>query len=400
MVYLYGVTHGGQWIDFLSGRSGEIDIIPTKEMIEDLSRFPKGTKIGLEALSKKDWGDVNLDLFMRPFDPPEPRFEDDKIAMRPYYEDNNQAYWKNLEEICLNFGFEVVFLENKNIWLRYNESVIKMVENEATRRNLLCKEEGESDEDYARKLIRFNSERYKENILSRKIHEIERDDSLLGAIKSSKVDISINGIAHSDYWVANSENINSRFGFSFEGYSAEVAINDLEFFRGNTLFVNNLTPDPKRVFERQCLERTVKLIETGRISDREPRFIGTWNIHSPYNGYFEIFVDKSRNGFCGEIIDCLGDADFEGEISDKEIKFTKKYKQEKCLNRANKKEIAYRGIIRNGNVFGFYENSYFLEQFYATPGSPKNIIDLGMSWYDYERDNKPELENLAKGFFN
>ena len=179
MVHLYGVTHEGQWITFFQGYAGRMIISPTEKLISDLSKFPRGTKVGLECMCKQDWEEVEAHLFKLPFNPPEPRFDDQEYASRPYYEKEHNDYWVQLGRVCSNLGFEVIFLENKNVWFEYNKTMVRFAENEAKRRNLLVVEKGESDEHYDRKRIGFNVERYKEMIFVRKIHEIEDRKSVV-----------------------------------------------------------------------------------------------------------------------------------------------------------------------------------------------------------------------------
>ncbi len=399
MVYLYGVTHGGYWNDFLTGRAGEMRISPTKELIADLSRFPKGTKVGFECMNKKDWDEVKLHLLMLPFEPSEPRFEDQRFAPQPHYRADCSHYWNKLEEVCLDLGFGVAFLEDKNLWFKYNETIVKTAENEAKRDNLSVKETGESDEHYNRKRIGFNLDRYKEEISARKIHEIDRDNQLIGAIKSSGVNVAFVGIGHSDYWIANSQIIQSNFGLNFEGYSAEVPKIETRPWEGLTVFNKDTKPSLRNAFVRNSLERAVKLLETGRLSDKKPSLVGTWDINNPLQGYFEMFADGNGKTIHGEIIDCLGDADFEGEISNRTIRLVKKYRQDRCSDGASLREIVYKGIVRDGNIVGYFVMGGFGQPFYATSGQRGDFADLGMLWYHSLKRYRRGMESLRDGLF-
>ena len=398
MVYLYGVTHGAYWKDFFGGTRGEIEILPTKGLISDLEKFPKGTKIGLESLSKKDLDEVKWHLHDLPFNPPKPRFKDQECASKPYYTNNVMAYWNFLEEECSNLGFDILFLEDKNIWFEYNQVMIKIAENKARMMNRLVLEKGESYEHYDRKRIGLIIEEHKENTLARKIHEIERGNHLLREIKSSGASIAVVGKAHADYWMANSSAMQSNFGVFFESYSTEVPRTE-DSWRGLTVFNKDAKPDFRNAFIRESLEREIKLLDSGRFFDREPRYIGTWDVHDPIRGYFEMFVNGNKQVFGkvnGEIIDSLGDADFEGEISNKEIRFIKRYRQNKSSQDAILNEIVYKGIIRNGNVIGYFSIEGFKKPFYATSKKPKDFIDLGMSWVSSEKRYKKEIKSLIE----
>lgn len=349
MVHLYGVTHGGQWEEFF-GRSGEIKVLPSAGLLEDLKKFPKGTKVGIESLEKKDLDEVEKHLLTLPFNPPLPRFSEDTF-LRPYYGQGSHDYWEVLRKNCLEQGFKIVFLDQKEKWFKYNKALIKNVENEARRINLSVLEKGETKGNYHRKIIEFNLERYKEELLLKKIHEIERDKGLLHSIKSSKVEVAVVGEGHSSYWMANPEKIFSDFGIKFESYSTECLGEPV--ILGETIFNKNSKFNAQISFERRNLERGLKLLEDGRLSDRAPDFIGTWDIHNPLRGYFEMFVDRNGEKIKGEIVDCLGDADFEGEESRGEMRFVKQYRAIKPFDKVPGR-VLYRGIIRGEEIAGFF----------------------------------------------
>jgi len=399
MVYLYGVTHGGYWSNLLTGYAGEMNISPTRELVADLSRFPRGTRVGLEFMSEQYWREVQLHLLTLPFNPPDPRFEDQEFASRPSYAADKAYYWDILQKVCSGLGLDVVFLEDKNLWLEYNKVLIRSAENGARRSNLFVKEKGESDEHYERKSIVFSLERHEEVISARKIHEIDRDNQLLKAVKSLGVDVVFVGIGHSDYWMANHRSIQSNFGLNFEGYSAEVPKMDVRPWDGLTVFVKNAQPNLRNAFIRASLERAIRLLETGRLSDRKPDFIGTWDVDNPLGGYFEMFVTRNGKAIHGEIVDCLGDADFEGEVKNREMRFVKKYRQDRCSEGASLKEIAYRGIVRNGDIIGYFVIDGWGKPFYATLQPADDFVDLGMSWNSSAKRYKKGIKSLRKRLF-
>lgn len=397
MVHLYGMVHGGCVTSILGSR--DFEVFPTQELMFDLlNKFQIGTRIGIEDLSKQDWADVAWHLSNLPFSPPEPRFKDDEPQARPYYKLSDHDYWGTLEELCSGLGFEVVFLEDKATWFKYNRSIVKRAENAAVRKNLLVQEEGESKDHYDRKRISFNLEKYKEDILIRKIHEIERDDKVLEKIKSSGVEAALVGIGHSDYWIANSQKVRSCVGLEFESYSTEVPTKDGKSFTKQT-FVNNAKPDLKTVFNRNSLERSIRLLETGGFSDRKPDLVGTWDISNPSQGYFEMFVNRNGKNVSGVIVDCLGDSDFEGEIRNGEVRFVKRYKQGSCSEEASSTEVVYKGIVRNQEIIGWFVMGGCGERFYATSNHVDDFVDLAMSGYSSANRYKRGLESLSKRLF-
>ncbi len=400
MVYLYGVIHGGRWNDFLTGSNGEIEIFPTAELITDLSRFPRGTRVGLESMSKEDWEDVRAHIVALPFNPPEPRFEDRRFVPQPFYREGAFGYWDKLVDVCTGSGFDVVFLDDKNLWFKYNKAIVQIAENEVRRSNLLVKEKGESDEYYDRKRIGFNLDRCKEEISARRIHEIDRDTQLLQAIKSLKVDVAFVGLGHSDYWMANPLITSSKFGLNFEGYSTEVPRMDAHKWEGLIIFNKDTEPNLRNAFIRDSLERAIRLVETGKLTERKPTFVGTWDIHNPLEGYFEMFVEKDGGIISGEIVDCLGDANFEGKIPDGTIRFVKRYMPGKCSDGASLKDITYKGIVREGNVIGYFVIDGFGKPFYATQKQEIDFIDLGMSWIHSSERYEEDMKSLKDRLFS
>lgn len=398
MVHLYGVMHGG-CVTSISG-SREFEVLPTQGLVSDLlNRFPIGTRIGIEDLSKQDWADVVWHLSNLPFNPPEPRFIDDEPQDSPRYKLSGHDYWGTLEELCSGLGFEVVFLEDKAAWFKYNELIVKRAENAAVRKNLLVREDGENKEHYDRKRISFNLEKHKEDILIKKIHEIERDDKLIENIKSSEVDVALVGLGHSDYWIANSQKVQEGIGLEFESYSTEVFTKEDKFF-AKQIFVNNANPDLRRVFNRNSLERSIRLLETGRFSDRKPDLVGTWDISNPSQGYFEMFMDRANGKLVsGMVFDCLGDARFEGELYKREIRFVKKYLPDSCSEEASPSEIVYKGIVRNQEIIGWFVIGGCGERFYATSNHVDNFLGLAMDGYSSARRYTRGLESLSKRLF-
>ena len=400
MVYIYGVTHGGWWRDWMNGRAGEIEVVPTQEFIRDLRRYPSGTKVGIEALLPQEMEEVREHITTLPFNPPEPRDEDGRRAGRPGYERASDIYWERLGGMCAELGFEVVFLEDKNVWFKYNEAIIKLAEGNA-RRNLLVVEEGESDEHYDERRLRFNADEYIEAIVARKIHEIDRDNALLRAIKSNSIDIAVAGIGHADYWMANTYEIAKKFGVTFNGCSTERPARQIPHWKGQTIFTKDDKPDLESAFERVCLERTCKAIETGRLTNKVPDMVGTWDVHDPYRGYFELFIDKTKQGFSGEIVDGLGEADFEGRISDGEMQFVKRYREGRRSSEAVKQPVTYRAMIVGNEMPGFFAVGRSSSgSFYATREQIKSPFELALRWNKYERGHSKELKALAKRFFN
>jgi len=103
---------------------------------------------------------------------------------------------------------------------------------------------------------------------------------------------------------------------------------------------------------------------------RIPDFIGNWMIDNPSQGLlsylwgstgdFSLFVDKAdrrcdgKSRIRGRIEDEFGSATFRGEISDDEIKFTKRYSRQAIRRGAAPVRIEYIGRKSSDSFRGVY----------------------------------------------
>ena len=71
--------------------------------------------------------------------------------------------------------------------------------------------------------------------------------------------------------------------------------------------------------EFDFLERQIKLVKEGRITDGTPDYVGTWDM-DPFEGYFEVYVqDTDGENISGVIEDVNGSASFEGKVDESEV---------------------------------------------------------------------------------
>ncbi|MDO8660363.1 MAG: hypothetical protein Q7K43_00600, partial [Candidatus Woesearchaeota archaeon] len=309
MVKLYGVAHGVAINSLFFSES--ISVNPAQELLDDLQRLPKGSKVGIEWFKEIDWSEIQEDVARL--------ICAAKLQTAISYDQASYEYWEILLEKIQSLGLEPVFLENKKLWLSYNHAIVDSVKGSEAE----LFHEGESDRDYHLKLCEYNESRRKRILDSRKIHEIERDTHLLSAITKEELEVAIVGIGHSDYWFFNKKKIQEQTGLVFELYAKQQPSRTSYT---PTIFVRNAEPDSQILLERQSLERAIKLMEQGRIVDAKPDYVGTWSHCEPSRGYFELFIQKrSGETISGTIEDLLGTARFEGKVNAHGITFTKKY---------------------------------------------------------------------------
>jgi hypothetical protein len=161
------------------------------------------------------------------------------------------------------------------------------------------------------------------------------------------------------------------------------------------VFVECAVSDLERVFSRTGLERSIRLIEEGKIMENgEPFCVGTWAIREPARGYFEVYVvNRKGNKLSGKIEDCFGSATFEGTISGDEISFTKQYDWTACEQDTIKTPISYKAK-RFGNKFcGYWFHEFGGNGFYMIKKPKEHPINLTLGW-EKLLDNKRNLKRV------
>ena len=222
MVELVGVTHGA-WITDFFMTTTKFPLHPSSDFLSYLEKFPKGTRVGIESLSKSDFEIVRQDLCKKNYDFV---LEYGERYMKSYAENVND-YWNVLTCHLKNLGLETIYLENLLSWFEINDSIVKesMMLGEVHEK-ILFKEENESEIDYAKKLLTCNEMIHKTKLDYRKLHEQKRDCEFLKKISEKEIDIAVVGIGHSDFWYNIKEKINQKYKVNFEKYSTDRGLFD------------------------------------------------------------------------------------------------------------------------------------------------------------------------------
>jgi hypothetical protein len=380
MVHLVGVHHGGSNLLFgipeLS--CGEFGLFPSENFLTYLSDFPDGTKVGLETFTSEDFQAIQNHL--------------SSLRHDGRYPPENEEYWSALRSVCKKFRFPYECLEEPGLWYEYNQRMANLARlDEIIHERVLFQREGESDFHYNVKIVKCNELRNRSKLKVRKIHEQDRDKRLLERIAETKVDIAICGDGHAAQWFSERDRIEREFGIDFETYSTDLMVPVGIHRIPHMEFTQNAVPNDQGVFDNHCLVRSLRLQNEGRITDRSPDYIGTWRDVMPSEGYFEVFLNNGS--FSGEISDCIGDAVFEGEINEREVKFVKTYTR---ANQTLTKPIQYLGIRVDGGYCGYY----FVEGcggglFFMKPGENVKPLDLSVGIYRTLTDRKEELHSIA-----
>lgn len=352
----------------LEGKLLSPNVKPSRQLLADLQGLPKGARIGIEWLKKEDLEYIRRHLVISAFDAKL------SFSRAPYYNNNDDRYWAEIANFCNENGYEVVFLEDKGTFERYNEATIKLAK---TKKNVYTHEH-KDDEHYHVRLCRQNDREYRSGVLCREIHEMERDDKLLEAIRANNLDAAIVGSGHSDYWMFNKESIGKKTGIAFGDYSTEKLEGNYDDLV--QVFIKNAAPDQQQAYEHESLERALRLIKTGRITDKNPDFVGIWDVMFPTQGYFEMFVQRNNNGkVSGTIEDLLGSAVFDGELTPSHFNFKKEYRL--SVSSACEGAIGYRADRQEKEFHGYFYVEDFGHVFYMVEAQKENPITMTLRWH-------------------
>ena len=347
MVELVGVTHGAWINNFII--STNVPLQPSFAFLSYLEKFPRGTRVGIESLSKDDFRLVREDQSKKNY---EINFKYERNYTKKYNREN-EYYWDVLTSHLKKSGLDFIYLENIDTWFEINSAIVNdsMIRSKVFN-EILFKEDGESEINYTKKLLTCNEMIHKAEIDYKKLHQQKRDNELLEEIARKEPNIAIVGLGHSDFWYNIREKINQTHKINFEKYSTDRGVFDK---RGNCemIFTENTEPIQETIAETDSLERLLLLYETGRLfSDKKPDYVGTFNSTHPSEGYFELFLDSKDKGI---IVDYLGIAKVEGIFTDEKIEFTKMYTN--AIGNVMKGEIKYIAKKRNGMLFNM--NDFF-----------------------------------------
>lgn len=374
MIKLFGVVHGGYTRDILLQKR-EIELGPTLGLELKLRQLSPNSRVGIEYLSPEDRQKVEDHL----------REHCLTNGLSVSYQPSNW-YFERVAQICTSFEHEVVWLEDKDNWFRYNLAIIEAGKIRGKYYELDY-EEGESDRDYHKKLVSLNEELYRAKIHSDRIHLIDRDEAILRNIVSKGCDVVVAGIGHTDAWVLDHIRIRKEYGVEFEHYSTDVIADPQRFL---LRFVEDATPDPNLAYEFTGLKKSVNFLERGTFTDEKPDWVGIWDHCNPSRGYFELFVEQQKNGnVSGRIEDSLGTARFEGIFTPRFVGFVKSYVD--STREAFKSDITYetgdagydremhQGIFRCDGDWSF---------FYMEKPNGNSPLQMFLSWYDLRHDDE------------
>lgn len=179
------------------------------------------------------------------------------------------------------------------------------------------------------------------------------NEILLKNIALHKPNLVFVGEGHANWFYLNKQEIKERYNIEIEEYYRDKVIkeptqDDLMFAAGASdkhlrmedilkdefkVITEKVEPNQQLEQELQTLliQRKYDAVNKGRVTNKNPHFIGTWDLEIEPRGLFELYFEEPllrENGsikFVGKIEDCLGSATVEGDLYPDYITFTKKY---------------------------------------------------------------------------
>ncbi len=318
---LYGVEHSleAPWI--FAGE-GQIPASPSWELISYLESSPQGTKVAIEYTPK----------FNRPF------YVDETLALVPRPQ---RRYWQEIIQTCRRAELDIVYLEDFPTFL------------ELSRKRLQAEEIlSEAQEAEPERKLELNRSLYRLDVETEYLYLFQRERTFLERIQASQPRIVIMGQGHTDFLIANRQEFSSR-SIAVASYQKEALSRPPSFIYNLDrhvygVLLEDSSPDPQVLIERNCLERRMRAVTEDRVTSGSPDFIGTWDVEIPARGLFEVYLDS------GTIEDCLGTAEFVGNIGPDSVDFTKGYVPGQYSHLAYHDMINYRGISTKEGYEGFY----------------------------------------------
>ena len=228
-------------------------------------------------------------------------------------------------------------------------------------------------------------ESYKLGVEFKYIQAIGINDVILKNISLYKPDLVFIGEGHANWFYLNKKEIRKKYDIQIEEYYRDKVIkqptqDDLMFAAGASdkhlrmedilkdkleIITEKINPNQRLEPELQTLliQRNYNAVKKGRIINKNPHFIGTWDLEIEPRGLFELYIEKAslkeKDGsfpieFVGKIEDCLGSATAEGDLYPDYITFTKKYY--KHLE-GSEQPVRYEGKfnLSDGEVSGEYQ---------------------------------------------
>lgn len=215
------------------------------------------------------------------------------------------------------------------------------------------------------KIKKLKQKIYSEVVESNFIFEVEREEKILKNIAKNNPDVVIVGAGHSEQFIMDRELIRKELDITFDEYAREIVTTPSDFiplephhFKGYAQLVRNPPSDESILANRNSLYRKYSALKLGRILlTKKPNFIGTWDLEIPARGLFEMYITHRSDGKIEGIIeDCIGSAQFAGELSNNNVKFVKAYDKLAVKIGGAEELLFYEGELKDGEYHGNFRS--------------------------------------------
>lgn len=337
---LHGANHGAT--EPLTGI--DIAVLPSNDLLIDISELPKGSKIAIESFPEIIYANKRKNGFNLP---------DERIA-----------YWKSLVRFCENIGHQVVYVDDYELNVKANDYINQHESIFADFSNKFESLSSDEKRTITRKMLALRA-------MLEYVNVVEREKEIFENIISASPDMAIIGKAHADYLFRSEY----KDRIPVEKYSRSndfdpLFFDDVHMFEvensrkyENPVLIDQLAK--KEEAFREFLIRRKNAYTKGRIlPEKTADWIGSWAPKNIHEGLFEIYFYNNNEGgeISGTVEDILGTAVINGRAYGDNIEFIKQYIPEKtCSQHCAHGEIKYFATMcENGEYNGqwiSYDNS-------------------------------------------
>jgi hypothetical protein len=353
---LYGIVPGAMSVLFsaidASEYSGdavlgteEMFIHPSYGLLNDVNNLPEHTRIGVDYFSELCQGKEVKNVF----------FVDGKEMNVP---EATAFYVRKLLDVSRGRNLEVAFLDDLKTFQQLARLTLEINEMGERLDNL---NEGEVNLPISQEIKKLIREIYARGVEFEYTQQIKRGENLIERLEEEAkkgLGAAFITAGHTDYFISRKKELEKR-GIVFDSYAREETSKDPLTFREVSALVREPAVDDDLVIGgMEKTRRKYFAVKLGRIlPERNPDFIGTWDVRLPEQGLFEMYeVWRQGEAFGGSIEDINGSAEFAGRITDSIISFIKTYDKLAIRLGGADGSIAYEAELKNGKWEGTYTN--------------------------------------------
>ncbi|MCL5008409.1 MAG: hypothetical protein M1156_00775, partial [Candidatus Marsarchaeota archaeon] len=215
-------------------------------------------------------------------------------------------------------------------------------------------------------VVSLENKAYELNLECDYFHDIGIGENTEAVIKGRNIGVAILNLGNAEA-IVDRNKIGRDGTLIVQSYAAEAipeiaTVQSVGMQSIQTTLVRDAVPNIQELMRDDRLRVGYKALKTGRITDENPDFIGTWDIRIPPRGLFELFIEKRDGGrIAGRIEDTIGSAKFSGVSAEGRIDFVKQYMESAVDIGGIPDRIEYSGVVRRrSDVTGTFVTGTFV----------------------------------------